>query len=809
MLSDLRFAFRQLAKAPGFTAIIVLTLALSIGACTAIYSALDSIVLRPYDDPATERNVFLHSIKLPERIERGVSFPDFLDLEKQATSFEFMAQHRGGAVLLTGIGEPLEIQRRRATQRFFDLYGIKMALGRAFAPEEFVSGRDNVTVLTHALWQRAFGGAPDIIGRTLMINDRQYTVVGVSSERAERTGLPHLWLPRSSDINEDPSGRDPRGIRDFTQTTARLRSGVTIEQAQAELDGIAAALAKSYPITNKGYGLTVTTVPLQGVNIARVIRALFGAVLGLMLIACANVASLLLVRANARQREMSVRAALGASRGRLIRQLLTENCLVALIGGTAGTLLAQWALDFIRASIPSGSSGLNRLTYLGLDGGVLAFAFGLSLATALVFGLAPAWLSSSADLNEALKQGTRGSTEGRARGRFRATLVVLEVAMAVTLLASSGLVIRSFIRLMAYEPGFQTQGTAFVRFTLQSLNYSTTEQEGIFANALLARIRSTPGVEATGITTFFPLSGNFDPLAGFAVEGGATLSVADRPLTRVYYVSPDYFRTLEIPLKRGRFFSERDDAKAPRVAIINQTLARQHFPNQDPIGKRITIAFGPEGWREIVGVVGDVGHASLDEIQPAQLYEPHAQKITRPGHTVVVARGSSNASLLPGVIKAHVQALDPNLPVGQMSTVESFLHNKLTMQRLTLRLITAFSAIGLLIAAIGIYGVIAFSVSQRSVEIGIRMALGAQNPDVLRLVLRQGAWMIGIGFAVGIVTTFIAGRAIESDLYNTGAHDPVALVGVSLVFAAVAALACWIPARRATKVDPIVALRAE
>jgi putative ABC transport system permease protein len=412
-------------------------------------------------------------------------------------------------------------------------------------------------------------------------------------------------------------------------------------------------------------------------------------------------------------------------------------------------------------------------------------------------------------LNEALKQGTRGSTEGRARGRFRATLVVLEVAMAVTLLASSGLVIRSFIRLMTYEPGFQIQGTAFVRFNLR-VNYGSVEQEGVFANALLARIQSTPGVEAVGITTFFPLSGNYGPAAGFAVEGGATLSVVDRPLARVYYVSPDYFRTLEIPLKRGRFFSERDDAKAPRVAIINQTLARQHFPNQDPIGKRITIAFGPEGRREIVGVVGDVGHGSLDEIQPPQLYEPYAQKvIIRAGDTVVVARGSRNASLLPGLIKSHVQALDPNLPVGEMRTVESFLHDKLTMQRLTLRLITAFSAIGLLIAATGIYGVIAFSVSQRTVEIGIRMALGAQKPDVLRLVLRQGAWMIAIGFGVGIVTTFIAGRAIESHLYNTGAHDPVALVGVSLVFAAVAALACWLPARRATKVDPIVALRAE
>jgi putative ABC transport system permease protein len=388
--------------------------------------------------------------------------------------------------------------------------------------------------------------------------------------------------------------------------------------------------------------------------------------------------------------------------------------------------------------------------------------------------------------------------------------VALEVAMAVTLLASSGLVMRSFLRLMAYEPGFQTKGTAFVYLSLRGANYETTEQERVFVDALLARIKGTPGIEAVGTTSVPPLIGNDGgPTGGFAIEGGPTISAAERPLARVYYVDPNYFQTLEIPLKRGRYFSDRDHAKAPRVAIINQTLAQQHFPNQDPIGKRITIAYGPEGWREIVGVVGDIAHATVDEVQPPQVYEPHAQKVIRNGSVVVVARSSRNASHLLREFKTQVHALDPNLPVGEINTMENHLHNNLTMQRLTLRLITAFSAIGLLIAAIGIYGVIAFSASQRTVEIGIRMALGAQKHDVVRLVLRQGAWVVGIGFAVGLAASLIAGRAIESQLYNTTARDPVALLAITGFFAAIAALACWLPARRATKVDPIVALRAE
>jgi putative ABC transport system permease protein len=818
MVSDFRCALRQISKAPGFTAVIVLTLALAIGACTAIYSALDRIVLNPYDDPATKRNVVLRSIKLSERLDGGLSLPDYFDLEQQATSFEFMAYHAGGEVNVIANDEALRLNRRRVTQHYFNLLGIPLAVGRGFMPEEFVDGKDNVVVISYGCWQRTFGGVPDILGRTLQIQERSHTVIGVISERFDRTGsFDNLWTPRTVDVPPSPNARDIRGTRGGGQmTVARLRRGVSMKAAQSELDVIASALAQRYPDTNKDFGmLAATRMPAQR-NLVRNVEILCAAVGCLMLIACANIASLLLVRANARLKEMSVRAALGASRYRLIRQLLTENILVALLGGVGGVLLAQWGLEFIRSSIPSGGmnrvaagGGMGALSVLELDLNVLVFALGLSVATALIFGLAPAWLSSSVDLNEALKQGTRGSTEGRARGRFRGILVVLEIAMAVTLLACSGLLIRSFLRLAEYNPGFDSKGTAFVRVALQGSSYKTPEQQTAFTRELLARIQSLEGVEAAGTTNFFPLSGNYGSLAdGFAIEGRPdTTVVAERPVARSLTVSPDYFRAMRIPLERGRVFSVYDDAKARPLAIINRTLARQQFPDQNPIGQRITIANGSEAWREIVGVVGDVGQVAVDEVPPAQVYEPYAQR----GGTgiVIVVRARGNPALIPALIKSEVQRLDRNLPVGDINTAANFLYVKLTVQRLTLHLLTTFAAIGLLIAALGIYGVIAFSVSQRTVEIGIRMALGAQNEDVLRLILRQGVWLIGIGFALGIFATFVAGRAIESQLYKTSGNDPVSLVVITLFFAGVAALACWFPARRAMKIDPIVALRAE
>jgi predicted permease len=800
MLSDIRLAFRQMAKVPGFTAIIVLTLALGIGACTAIYSALDRVVLRPYDDPATERNVYLRSVRLSQGGDAGVSFPDFTDVEMQAKSFEFMAHRVLRFVTLTGSDEPLRLMGAKVTSRHFDMFGMKLALGRAFLPEEFVTGKDNVVILRHAFWQRMFGGAADVIGRTVQLDDTPYTVIGVLSERFERTASRfEVWFPLAANS-------ESRGVR-LDTATGRLRPGVTVEQAQHEMDVIAVALAENYPETNKGFGIKVYPEHLlPGETVTRQIPILFGAAISLVIIACVNIASLLLVRANSRQREMSVRAALGASRGRLVRQLLIESLVVALLGGMLGVLLAQWALDFIRSFVSSGGmlatgAGLGRFAHLSLDVRVLAYALGLTVVTALIFGLAPAWLSTSTDLNEALRQGARGSTEGRSRGRIRAILVVVEVAMAFTLLACSALMIRSFLKLTDRDLGFNMQRTAFVRFTLSSVKYPDLEQRRAFTRALLTEIQNAPGVEAAGTSRCLPFLGPFPVVAGFEIEGASAMLATERPVTQhIPSVSPNYFRSMGIPLKQGRFFSDGDDADGRSVAIINQTLALLHFPNQDPVGKRIRI--GRTAWREIVGVVGDITY-KYGEVSQPQFYEPGLNFVC------IFVRGYGNAASLPAIVKAQIRARDSSLAPSDWGTIEGLGRNSLTLRRLTLHLITAFAAIGLFIAAIGIYGVIAFSVSQRTAEIGIRMALGAQKQDVLNLILRQGAWLVGIGITIGIGAALIAGRGIESQLYNTSGSDPIALVSITLFFSAIAALACWVPARRAMKVDPIVALRAE
>lgn len=808
MLTDLRFAFRQFAKAPGLAVTIVLTLALSIGACTAIYSALDAMVLNPFDDPATKRNVLLRSLKLPHGVEGGLSYRDFLELRTQVTSFESMVHFTFGEANLIGPTEPHGLRRYITTAGYFEILGIKMALGRTFLPEEHVPGNGNVVILSHGTWQRVFAGSPDILGRTVQLDDQQCTVVGVTWKNFERSsaGFPGLWLPLPTDHPSNPQGRG-------SHSYGRLRQGVTIAQAQSELDVIAAALAQKYPATNKNSGF-IAKPELDGVQFLKpTLKMLFAAVGCLMLIACVNVASLLLIRANERQREMSIRAALGATRGRVIRQLLTENVLVALIGGATGVILAQWALAFVAGSVPQGAqivlatggSGFARLAYLTLNPGVLAFALGLSVATALVFGLAPAWLSSSADLNEALKQGTRGSTEGRSRARFRSTLVVIEIAMAVTLLACSGLFIRSFLKESAYQPGFNPKRAAFVRLALRGKNYESAEQRFAFVNSLLAGIQRAGGVEAAGSSNSFPLMGR-KTQAAFEIEGGSAIAPTERPLAQLFAVSPDYFSAMGIPLKQGRYLSERDSTSSRRVAVINQTFAQQHFPQQNPIGRRITIANPSDRQYEVVGIVGDVAQEAIGEIPSPQLYESHAQM----GNLVViVVRGQGDPALLPAIIQKEVRALDPDLPVTDPTTVDSFLRDKLSLRRLTIQLLAAFSGIGVIIAAIGIYGVMAFSVSQRTVEIGIRMALGAEQQDVLRLVLRQSAVVVGIGLVLGIIGTLIAGRALESQLYNTSGSDPLILAGITLFFAAVATLACWFPARRATRVNPIVALRAE
>jgi putative ABC transport system permease protein len=800
MLTDLRYAFRQLIKSPGFTAVTILTLALGIGACTAIFSVVNAVLLRSLDYPEPARLVVIRETQLPDFPEFSVSPPNYLDWEKQTKSYENLAAYSGSRINLTGDGEPQQLIGVKATAHYFDVYGIKPVLGRTFLPEEDAPGKNHVVVLSYPFWQRVFGGTADVVGRPIQLNGEPYTVIGVAPLGFGIASKVDAWMPMAFDPKE--TANDNRGAH-YLNVAGRLRPGVTVAQAEAELKVLAAQLATQYPDSNKGWGIFL--MPLQDYSVRdvrAVLYTLLGAVGCVLLIACANIANLLLARATARHREISIRAALGASRARLVRQLLTESVLLALCGGLAGMLLARWGLDALLALAPA---NLPRVADIHLDAGVLAFSLALSVLTGLVFGIAPAWLAARADVNEALKQGSRGSTEGGARGRLRSALVVLEVTFALMLLGGAGLLARSFMQLTHVDPGFTPENATVLRLSLPQKKYALPEQQTAFADALLERVKNLPGVQAVGLTHSMPLVGDY--VLGFNVEGRPAIAPSDLPNTNYYAVTPDYFRAMGIRLMRGRVFTAQDNAKTPRVAIINETLARQHFPNEDPIGKRINITNGPDTWREIVGIVGDIKQYGPDKATSNQSYEPFAQ-VPFSSLNLVIRTSGPPATLL-GAIRPTVYAVDKDQPIGTIRPLEEIMADSIARQRFAMTLLTVFSAVALVIAAVGIYGVMAYSVVQRTGEFGIRMALGAQQRDVLRLVLVQGGKLIGLGLLIGLAATLAASRAMGSMLFNTSAQDPLTLGTITLLLGAVALVACLLPANRATKVNPIEALRAE
>jgi putative ABC transport system permease protein len=800
MFNDLRYALRQLIKSPGFAAVTILTLALGIGACTAIFSVVNAVLLRPLDYPDPARLVVIRETNLPDFPEFSASPPNYLDWEKQTKSYEHLAAYSGSRINLTGDGEPQQLVGIKATAHYFDVYGIKPALGRTFLPEEDALGKEHVVVLSYPFWQRVFGGAADVLGRPVQLNGEPYTVIGVAPLGFGIASKIDAWMPMA--FKPDETANDARGGH-YLSVVGRLRPGVTVAQAEAELKVLAAQLAKQYPDSNKGWGIFM--MPLQDYSVRdvrTVLYTLLGAVGCVLLIACANIANLLLARATARHREISIRAALGASRARLVRQLLTESVLLALCGGLAGMLLARWGLDALLALAPA---NLPRVTDIHLNAGVLAFSLALSVLTGLVFGIAPAWLAARADVNEALKQGSRGSTEGGARGRMRSALVVIEVTLALMLLGGAGLLARSFIQLAHVDPGFTPENATVLRLSLPQKKYALPEQQTAFANSLLERVKNLPGVQAAGLTHSMPLVGDY--VLSFNIEGRPALAPSDLPNTNYYAVTPDYFRAMGIRLVRGRVFTAQDDAKAPRVAIINETMARQHFPNEDPIGKRINITNGPDTWREIIGIVGDIKQYGVDKATSSQSYEPFAQVPFSSLNVVIRTNGPPTALL--GAIRPTVYAVDKDQPIGTIRPLEEIMADSIARQRFAMTLLTVFSLVALVIAAVGIYGVMAYSVVQRTGEFGIRMALGAQQRDVLRLVLTQGGKLIGLGLIIGLAATLAASRAMGSMLFNTSAQDPLTLATITLLLGAVALIACLLPANRATKVNPIEALRTE
>jgi putative ABC transport system permease protein len=799
MLNDFRYALRQLIKAPSFTIVAIITLALGIGACTAIFSVVNTVLLRPLDYPDPDRMVMIRETQLPQFPEFSVSPPNYLDWEKQTKSYEYIAAYTGATLNLTGEGEPQRLVGIKATAHYFGAMGIKPILGRMFLPEEDAMGKNHVVVLSYGFWQRVFGGARDIVGRAIQLNGEPYQVVGVAPAGGLTTKV-DAWTPMAFTPKE--TANDARGGH-YINVIGRLKPGVTFRQAKAELEVIAKQLAVQYPDPQKGWGIFM--MPMQDYmvrDVKPVLYTLLGAVGCVLLIACANLANLLLARATARHREISIRAALGAGRGRLVRQLLTESVVLALCGGIAGMILARWGLDALLALAPT---SLPRISEIHLDTGVLLFSLGLSVVTGLVFGIAPAWLAARADVNEALKQGTRGSTEGGARGRLRGALVVIEVTFALVLLGGAGLLTRSFMQLANVDPGFIPENATLMRLSLPQKKYAQPEQQTAFANGLLEQVKNLPGVQAAGITHSMPLVGDY--VLTFNIEGRPAIDPADLPSTNYYAVTPGYFRAMGIRVVRGRIFTPQDDAKAPRIAIINETMARQFFPNEDPIGKRINISTGPDAWREIVGIVGDIKQYGVDKATSAQAYEPFAQ-VPFSSINVVIRTNGSPAALL-GALRPAVYAVDKDQPVGIIRPLEEIMADSIARQRFAMLLLTVFSVVALVIAAVGIYGVMAYNVVQRTGEFGIRMALGAQQGDVLRLVLTQGGKLIGLGLVVGLLATLAASRAMGSMLFNTSAYDPLTLATITLVLGSVALVACFFPANRATKVNPIEALRTE
>ena len=802
MMADLRYALRALGRAPGFTLAVVLTLALGIGANSAVFSVVHSVLLRPlpYSEPG--RLVNIHG-RYPDFGRTSTSLPDFQDLRSGTRSFEQMAARHGAAFVLTGEGEPERVVADRVTANFFPTLGVKPVLGRGFLPEEErVGGDDRVVVMSHGYWQRRFGGDQQIVGRQLTLSGFPFTVIGVAPPSFRYARDVDLWAPARADTTL------PRRA-EFLDIVARLKPGVTVAQADADVEAVLRRLSEQYPATNANFRGEV--VGLQDDLVGGVRPALFafmGAVALVLLIACANVANLLLARAAVRDREVAVRVALGAGRGRLIRQLLTESTVLAVLGGIAGIALATWGVEAIRAT---NVQVLPRQGEIGMNGTVVAFSLVLSVVTGLLFGLAPALRLSGGSLHAALREGSRGSTSG-GLARLRSALVLGEVAVALVLLVGAGLLIRSFDKLSRVDLGFEPAGVLTYDLIFPSAKFRDAGQLPVLYEAVLARARTIPGVRSAAISGDLPMGGA--AYVSFNIAGRdaqATVPGAAPQDLQPFIVTPDYFSTLHIPLRRGRLFESTDGPGAQGVAVINEEMVRRFFGDgRDPIGSRITFgnpADTAARWWTVVGIVGNVAQEGVTAKPYAQMYRPIAQVPSR--GVYVSLRTDRDPLEVARAAREAVRAVDRDLPVNDMQPLEARVTGNIARPRLSVLLLSGFSTVALLLAAIGIYGVMAYTVAQRTREIGVRMALGADPANVRRLVVRQGMQPALVGIGVGLIAAFAASRLIASLLYGVSTLDPVTFVLVPLFLAAIALLATYLPARRATHVAPTVALQSD
>ena len=799
LLNDIRYGVRMMRKRPGFAAVVVLTLALGIGANTAIFSAVNAVLLKPLPYRNAERLVWVAGNVRGGTSRASVSPPDYLDYRAQNTVFEEFAASTSVPfnVNLTGAGEPERLAGSLVTANYFRAFGVAPALGRAFGAEEERAAPAPVAVLSDGLWRRRFGADPSVVGKVLTLDGKAVTVVGVAPPEFQYPSGAELWLPLDFD-QPDMKIRPAH----FLRPIGLLKPGVTIEQARAETDLIARRLEEQYPESNARWSLNL--VPLQEQVIGGFgtsLWVLLGAVGFVLLIACANVSNLMLARAAGRRRELALRTALGASRWRVVRQQLTESVLLSVAGGAAGLLLAAWGVDVLAAL---GAGDIPRSREIGVDGRVLAFTVALSVLTGIAFGLLPALRASRPNLNEVLKDAGRGSS-GPGRGRVRSALVVAEIALALTLLAGAGLLIKSFVGLRHVNPGFDPAHVLTLRVDLARSRYTKPEQAAAFFDQLQRRVAGLPGVEAAGLVSELPLSGQPNDMY-FSVAGRPP-QTPDQKVTADYRrVNQDYFRAMRIPVLRGRGFTEQEVTSNARAVVVNETLARTFFPDEDPLGKHLVIDFGKAEEYEIVGVAGDVLHRSLEGDVYQMMYVP---TLRIGGTNLVVRTTSSDPTALASAVRAEVAAIDKDQPVSSVRTMEEVVAGSVAQQRFRTFLLAAFACVALLLAGVGIYGVIAYSVTHRTHEIGIRMALGAQTRDVLRMVVGQGMVLALAGVGCGLLAAFGLTRVLSSLLFGVTATDAWTFAAVSLLIVAVSFLACLLPARRATKVDPMVALRYE
>ncbi len=804
---DLRYGFLMLLKSPGVTVIAVLALALGIGANTFIFSVVNALLVRPLPFPDSARITSI-LIKDPEsgQLYTSHSLPNYQDLRDQNQAFDQVAALQMTTQFLRSGDEPERMRGANVSAELFPLLDVKPLLGRAFSSEEERNGDGQLIVLSYDFWQRRFNGDPAIVNQSLIVGNKPTTVLGVMPQGFKfPMGATQVdfWMPLIANI--PPAARGGRGAV-YLAVFAKLKQDVTLAQAQSEMSTIASSLAQQYPNENTGLaiGLVSTHERLVG-KVRPALLVLLGAVALVLLIACANVANLLLARASVRQKEIAIRTAIGATRWRVARQLLTESLLLSLLGGIVGVLLAVWATGLLVSSNPA---NLPRVNEIRLDNSVLFFTLGLATLTGLFFGLAPALQASRLDLNEALKDSMRESSGGIKRNRTRSLLVVSEIALSLILLVGATLLFQSLRRVLDVSPGFQPEQVLTAQLSVSSAKYPEPERRAAFFKEALDRIESLPGVEAVGVVNPLPMSGSFEVYT-FDIAGLPPFPPGQQPSSDRRVTSPGYFQAMGVPLRQGRFFAGHDQPKSTPVMIINETFARRFFPGENPVGKRVIPGEGRQPvTREIVGVVGDVRHAGLDVETTPEYYVPYTQ-VSASNLTLITRTTSRDPASLAGPVRDAVRAIDKEQPVYNIRPMTQLLDESIALRRFNMILLGGFAALALVLACIGIYGVMSYSVAQRTREIGVRIALGAQSRDVLRIVLSQALALTGLGLALGLLGAVALTRYLTTLLFEVKPVDVSTFAIVSLVLGLVAIAACLLPARRAMKVDPLVALRYE